>query len=268
MSLGLLREQISKSFTQDEIKTICFDLDIDYESLPGEGKVAKVREMLSLMDRTGRMDILFEHLKHRRPHLAWAYAPSFDKDSEQMTTAPRQPKAKRNNRQLLSYGIIILIVAIIGLLLVANFEKGLQIFSSRSHRIQTSPDFLVGQWQTFWDVNGEPELIVIAIPEVPKIGETAGTIGYLYGTSTQFHCGIDIWYGGFDGETHRFNAWKDSGDFVEISGRGLPACVELGIIPFDYYKFGWQEQSLTFKQVFEGQESSSTILRLVENNGE
>ena len=56
-----LRILISDSFDQEELHTLCFDLDVDYESLPGEGKVARVRAMIEHFARRKRMIELIDH---------------------------------------------------------------------------------------------------------------------------------------------------------------------------------------------------------------
>jgi serine/threonine protein kinase len=65
-----LREAISHTFSIDDIRTLCFDLQIDYESLAGEGKDAKIRELLIKCRQQGRWDELLT-LKQTRSHLDW-----------------------------------------------------------------------------------------------------------------------------------------------------------------------------------------------------
>jgi hypothetical protein len=43
-----LREILSERLSLEEIRTLCFDLGIDYDNLPGEGKTAKARELMHL----------------------------------------------------------------------------------------------------------------------------------------------------------------------------------------------------------------------------
>ena len=65
------RRSIDKLFNLEEIRTLCFDLNIDYEDLGGEGKQAKVRELVSLCQRTDRLPELVKLLSNNRPHVAW-----------------------------------------------------------------------------------------------------------------------------------------------------------------------------------------------------
>jgi tetratricopeptide (TPR) repeat protein len=53
-----LRQSLVESFDENELCDLCFDLRIDYESLPGEGKSAKARELVQYCDRHKRLDEL------------------------------------------------------------------------------------------------------------------------------------------------------------------------------------------------------------------
>ena len=51
----LLRESLSDKFNLDELNTLCFDLNIDYEDIPGNNKQAKVVELIKYCERTDQM---------------------------------------------------------------------------------------------------------------------------------------------------------------------------------------------------------------------
>ena len=42
------------SFDTSELRTLCFDLDVDYDNLPGEGKMDKARELVMYLRRHQR----------------------------------------------------------------------------------------------------------------------------------------------------------------------------------------------------------------------
>jgi hypothetical protein len=71
MSWDRLRQRIDAYFSLEEIKTLCFDLGIDYESIGGEGKSGKIREIISLCRRTHRVPELISYLANLRPHGKW-----------------------------------------------------------------------------------------------------------------------------------------------------------------------------------------------------
>ena len=71
MDIAMLRQLINEHFDEAELQDLCFDLTADYDSLPAVGKSSKARELISLMQRQGRMDDLLIQLKKHRPHLDW-----------------------------------------------------------------------------------------------------------------------------------------------------------------------------------------------------
>jgi hypothetical protein len=50
-----LRRTIEWRFDDEELRTLCFDVGVDYDSLRGEGKAAKARELVAWAGRTGRL---------------------------------------------------------------------------------------------------------------------------------------------------------------------------------------------------------------------
>ena len=66
-----LRENIGAFLNDSELSTLCFDMNIDYENLPGEGKEAKVRELITYCERSGRIQELTENCRELRPNVQW-----------------------------------------------------------------------------------------------------------------------------------------------------------------------------------------------------
>jgi hypothetical protein len=67
----MLRELIARHFDESEIETACFDLQVDYERLPGQGKDRKIVELLEHMARSGRLVELIDLCERQRPGLGW-----------------------------------------------------------------------------------------------------------------------------------------------------------------------------------------------------
>lgn len=57
-----LRQTLTDQFDEGELRTLCFDLRIDYASLPGEGKANKARELVAYCDRHGCIPELEDQL--------------------------------------------------------------------------------------------------------------------------------------------------------------------------------------------------------------
>ncbi len=63
-----LRSVIEKYFDEEELRTLCSDLDVDYDSLPGDGKAAKARELASHFMRRGQEYLLAVTVAGLRPN--------------------------------------------------------------------------------------------------------------------------------------------------------------------------------------------------------
>lgn len=68
----VLHEMLVKCFNDDELRTLCFRLKVDYESLPGEGKSGKARELVKLFERQDQLPELLKVGKKLRPDVIWA----------------------------------------------------------------------------------------------------------------------------------------------------------------------------------------------------
>lgn len=66
-----LRQQIVQLFTENELKTLCFDLRIDYEILEGSQKEAKVVSLIAHVEKHGRISDLLDWLTDERPNTDW-----------------------------------------------------------------------------------------------------------------------------------------------------------------------------------------------------
>lgn len=66
---GKLRRTIIAYFSDSDLRNICYDLGIDYENLPAEGKDARVRELLVQCERMGMLELLVNACVNERPHI-------------------------------------------------------------------------------------------------------------------------------------------------------------------------------------------------------
>jgi len=66
-----LRQIFTTRFDESELRTFCFDILIDYDSLSGEGKEAKARELVAYCERRRCIPELVERGKESRPDISW-----------------------------------------------------------------------------------------------------------------------------------------------------------------------------------------------------
>jgi hypothetical protein len=64
-----LRQMLIDYFNDDELRDLCFDLKIDYDSLPATGKAGKARELVAFAERRGRFQELVGHIHTVRPDI-------------------------------------------------------------------------------------------------------------------------------------------------------------------------------------------------------
>jgi hypothetical protein len=94
--LSRLHQFITDRYDLEDLRTLCFDLGMDYDSLRGEGKEAKARELLLYLARRGRLEELLGKLHQERPALFDQANLSADVAALKLTyrpfsTAPRLP---------------------------------------------------------------------------------------------------------------------------------------------------------------------------------
>ncbi|MBK9054264.1 MAG: hypothetical protein IPL78_26155 [Chloroflexi bacterium] len=53
--LGNLHRLLDQYFDLEDVRSLCVDLGVDYDSVRGEGKSARVRELIVALARNGRL---------------------------------------------------------------------------------------------------------------------------------------------------------------------------------------------------------------------
>lgn len=64
-----LLDTLEAKFNDNELRRLCFTLQVDYESLPGQGKAAKARELVLHCERLERYPELLAVVQQARPQL-------------------------------------------------------------------------------------------------------------------------------------------------------------------------------------------------------
>ena len=87
-----LRETLAEYFDAGELRTLCFDLGVDYDDLPGEGKANKARELIAYLERRDRLSELVHVCERQRPNVTWRDVPGATPDvSATLAAAPAEP---------------------------------------------------------------------------------------------------------------------------------------------------------------------------------
>lgn len=64
-----------QSFNLEEIRTVCFQLNVGYESPAGGERQARIRKLLLWLARRGRLQDLLNSVKKERSHIDWLPIP-------------------------------------------------------------------------------------------------------------------------------------------------------------------------------------------------
>jgi hypothetical protein len=67
----LIRKALAELFDLSELRTLCFDLSIDYDNLTGEDKTTKIISLIGYLDRRGQLDSLVTYGRKERPQFPW-----------------------------------------------------------------------------------------------------------------------------------------------------------------------------------------------------
>lgn len=62
---------LGERWSDEELETLCLELDIHYEDLPGSTRRAKAKALAEYMHRHGRFDELLRVAQEQRPFLRW-----------------------------------------------------------------------------------------------------------------------------------------------------------------------------------------------------
>ena len=69
--LVYLRQILTERFSESELQTLCFDLAIDYENVPGDSKADTARELIEYLKRRDRIPELIAAGERLRPDIPW-----------------------------------------------------------------------------------------------------------------------------------------------------------------------------------------------------
>jgi hypothetical protein len=97
--LSRLRQLIVGHYNVEELRTLCFDLGVNYGELGGEGLGAKARELLLYLERHDLIPELLEIGKRLRPDVPWAQAYLDDRMDEYRAGRDQADRARREMRE-------------------------------------------------------------------------------------------------------------------------------------------------------------------------
>ena len=95
--LSTLHKQIDEYFSFDEVRTLCFDLGVDYENIPGNIRSAFIRNLIISLAKQNRLQELVDAVRQERSFEDWQDVP----DDFELPTS----MAQENIQQVVNYHV-------------------------------------------------------------------------------------------------------------------------------------------------------------------
>lgn len=95
--LSTLHEQIDRYFNFSEVKTLCFNLGVNYENIPGSGRSAFIRNLIISLAKQNQLQELINLVRRERPFVNWQDVPAYFELPASM--------AQENIRQVVNYHV-------------------------------------------------------------------------------------------------------------------------------------------------------------------
>lgn len=96
VNFSKLRQTIVDLFSENELRDLCFDLSVDYESLPAVGKSDKARELIEHFKRRQRLNVLLVGIRDQRPAIVWQTIAAEETTSSPSDTFTGIPQDREN----------------------------------------------------------------------------------------------------------------------------------------------------------------------------
>ncbi len=96
--LAQLRQLLVDHFNEGELRTLCFDLGVDYENLPPGGKADKARELVAHLERRNQIPELLEMGRRLRPDVDWSQTYLDDRMADYRARRDQADQLRRERR--------------------------------------------------------------------------------------------------------------------------------------------------------------------------
>ncbi len=97
--LTQLRQLLVDHYSEGELRTLCFDLGVDYESLPPGGKADKARELVAYLERRDRILDLLQVGQRLRPDVDWSQIYLDDRMADYRARRDQADQLRRERRE-------------------------------------------------------------------------------------------------------------------------------------------------------------------------
>ncbi|MCP4423168.1 MAG: SH3 domain-containing protein [Chloroflexi bacterium] len=132
ISTSKLLLSIDRQFNLDDLKSLAFTLDIDFDNLRGETKEGKIRELILLFSGREKLNILINKIDMLRPKFLWNNVLTnipIEQPKKEAKTDPVPPEPNSSYLKKMPtpvrYFFVIVIIAMLGIWGVTFFQSSL-----------------------------------------------------------------------------------------------------------------------------------------------
>jgi len=108
-----LYKMLSRYFDEQELRSLMFELGVEYDNLPGIGVIGKSRELVAFMNRRNRLNDLIMAAYKERPQVPWPHPPQTPA-IEEYKPQRKSPFQNVKSSLLLLSGTVIIVLLIVG----------------------------------------------------------------------------------------------------------------------------------------------------------
>ncbi len=119
-----LYKMLSRYFDEQELRSLMFELGVEYDNLPGVGVIGKARELVAYMNRRNRLNDLIMAAYKERPQIPWPHPPQTPPIEEYKPQGKGITKNVKNGLILIG-GIGIIILLIVGVSVIFKSVQGI-----------------------------------------------------------------------------------------------------------------------------------------------
>ncbi|MBE2223840.1 MAG: hypothetical protein IAF02_20035 [Anaerolineae bacterium] len=112
--LSVFRQLLTEHFNEAELRTLCFDLNLDFELLPGREKSEKARELIAYYQRTNALDDLLQACKNERQNVEWPQI-----TNQKSTLSPAQSAIKKRPLKI-GVGLFVILIGVLFLIFITG----------------------------------------------------------------------------------------------------------------------------------------------------
>ena len=192
--LTSLHKFLVNHFNEGELQTLSFELDVDYDDLPGDGKANKARELVTYLERRNRTSELVTKIEEKRPDIPFLSQNVNPQTISQLILNLKEiglPFLSANSRFFIVGGGILLIACLIITAIVWNPDNATDPEPTASSLTQTFTHSYTGQViDSLTGKSIQDAVVFVKFPNIPISNtdfrsDAKGTVNLIFESPSQ-----------------------------------------------------------------------------------